>query len=118
MRTGSQHITTVIRGNANIMARLTNGLYWEIAPEGTTTPLATFSITQVPGPSKDFSGQYTVNVFVFEETLTNAATTAAIIVQEIKNSDSNNWRLTNQNSGYTSDVAREAFIQLTFTFKI
>lgn len=118
MDSGAQHITTVITSNAAIMARLTNGLHWEIAPEGTKVPMATFSVTKSPGPSKDFGGEYTLNLYVFDTTLTNSAVTAQVITSQIKVDPSQNWRLTNQNSGYTSDEAREAFIQITFTFKL
>ena len=114
MVTASEYINTTITGNATIAAALTNGFYWELAPEDTATPFATYRIIENPARTKSFSGAYEVSVFVWDATLRAAATVADTIKAEVPQA----WRYTQGRSGYTSTDAKEAYIELLFTFNI
>ena len=116
MQAAAQHIYTTITNNANIMALLTNGFHWELAPEKTNTPFATYRVEEAPF-SKDGANTYTVNFYVWTTKLLAAANIADTIKTEIKNSDVK-WRWVSASSGYTNFEAKEAFIELIFTFKL
>lgn len=118
MKSAAEHVKTVIADNVAITAQLTNGFYWELAPEATDVPFGTYRLEENPPTTKTYDGSYRVSVFVWHENLDNASDAADVIKAQVKNDTSLNWRFISSRSGYTDTDAREAFIEIVFTFNL
>ena len=114
MLAASQHITATVTGNATIMALLTEGFYWELGPEGTNVPFANYTLVETRPKSKDYEGEYRVSIFIWAETLTESATIADVMKNELQP----NWKFESAQNGYTDTDAKEAYIEIVFTFNL
>jgi len=117
MTAAATYIQTTIAGNATIATLLTQGLFWELAPEDVLYPFADFSINQAPGRTKDEGYGYTVDLRVFGENITASAFIADTIMLEMKTIKPT-WKFINATSGYTDTDAKVGFVQITYQFNL
>ena len=111
----AKHITTVLTHPA-ILAVVTGGVYWELADQEAEWPFVNFSFQGDKPISKEGKREYNVFVRIFAESLTQGATIAQEIHNNIKSNS--NWYDRGNRSGYTDNEAKEAFIELTYNFKL
>lgn len=116
MNTAAAHITTVLNSDSELLALLgTNKIHWEFAPDEIELPICNFSIVKAPGPTKNSLGSYTVEVSVYHNTLKEGG----VIAQKIEELGvGSSWRYISTSCQYSSVEPKEAFLNITFTFKL
>lgn len=112
----SEHITTVLRV-APITSILSGGLWWELAEKDTQAPFATYTIGSEGKFSKDGINGFDVQIRVFAEGLNEASRIAQTIDNYIKDSEYN-WRSRGARSGYNDQPQQDAFIEISYNFKL
>ena len=118
MNAAAAHIKTIIDSDAALTALIPGGLFWELAPEGTEVPFATFRVEQTPAATKNYSGSYRVTFFIWDSTLTKSGVIHEAMKTSIENNDSATWRFIGATSSYREADAKEAFIESIFTFNL
>lgn len=95
---------------------ITNGKhFWGLADEKTQEPFITYKIRENSEATKDRSGDYDVDIYIWEKGLTKAG----IIYDKIKTvARSLNFRYRGGESDYTDGEARTAYIRMGFNIKI
>lgn len=116
MKEAAEHVTEVLSEPA-ITASVTGGIFWELAEEDSDFPLVTFSISDSGPATKNSFSQYQVKLRVFAERLSQAATITNTIRASVK-AGSNSWRDRGASSGYRDPEGKEAFIEITYEFKL
>jgi hypothetical protein len=113
----AKHITTTL-SDAAILALVTGGIYWELADQDAAMPFANYSFKASKKITKDGIREYEVKLRVFAENL-NAVSTIAETISERLDLTSR-WKENPDfiNMGYTDNEAKEAFIELTYNFKL
>jgi hypothetical protein len=114
--TAAQHITTVLQ-ELEIQNVIEDRVYWELAEEDSIFPFVTFSITNIGPVSKDRFSEFEAKVRIFDKSLTAAATVSSVIRESVSNNYSH-WRDKGAVSGYTDTEAKEAYIEITYNFKL
>lgn len=115
MLKASETVEQDLLANAALQTAIEGKHYWELAPDNTKAPFATYRITQNPAPSKDRPGDYDLEVWCWESNLTKAAQLAELVKTALENA---HHRFRGALSGYTDDDKKEGFIKLMFNFKL
>ncbi|WP_281681831.1 hypothetical protein [Zunongwangia profunda] len=90
-------------------------VFWELAEEKTKYPFGTYSFTDGRPLTKEGLRDTEVKIRIFANNLTEASTIAKTVRDTI--SVTTNWKDRGGRSGYTSDEAKAAFLELTYEFK-
>ncbi len=112
----AKHITTTLSDPA-ILAAVTGGVYWELADQDAVVPFVNFSFKGSKKLTKDGIRDYQVTVRLFTKSLNEASTISETISERLD--ATSRWRESPDffKTGYTDPEAKEAFIELTYTFK-
>src|SRR5690606_13642127 len=111
----SEHIySTLDRPAINAVAP--GGIFWALADEKTVKPYITYVFTGGPQATKDHLRDHQVNIRIYANNLTEGATIAEVIQEELE--AVRPWK----DRGYVSDYAdpetQEAYVGLTYEFKL
>lgn len=115
MKAAAETVQADLTADAALQAVVAGKHYWELAPKGAKVPFLNFRIRENKRPSKDLAGNYQLQVFCFDETLTAAAELSELVKTALVNA---NHRYQGGESGYTDDEAKEGYIQLNFNFNL
>jgi hypothetical protein len=113
----AEHITTTL-SDAAILALVTGGIYWELVEQDAVLPYAGFTFKGSKKITKDGIREYEVRFRVFSENLNSASTIAETVSERLD--QTSRWKENPDfiNMGYTDSEAKEAFIELTYNFKL
>jgi len=111
----AEHITTSLN-QPDIFNEVGDNIYWELAEEETTYPFITFTVQGERPVTKEGMRDYEVKVRVFAKSLTASATIGKVITDTLK--ETSTWKDRGMRSSYTDNEAKEAFIELTYNFKL
>lgn len=113
----AEHITTTL-SDAAILALITGGIYWELVDQDAVLPYAGYSFKGSKKTTKDGLREYEVKFRVFSESLNSASAIAETVSQRIDLTSRWKESVDFIASGYTDYEAKEAFIELTYNFKL
>ena len=111
----AEHINITLNQPA-IFNQVGEHIYWELAEEDTDYPFITFTVQGERPVTKEGMRDYEVKVRVFAKSLTASATIGKVITDTLK--DTTTWKDRGMRSSYTDNEAKEAFIELTYNFKL
>ena len=112
----SEHITAILR--APQISDLVNAkLFWELAEEETTFPFITYSVSSDGVVTKDGFSGYSVQIRVFAEGLNTASTIGKEVDSYLKDNKIP-WRNRGARTGYNDPPRQEAYLEITYNFKI
>lgn len=115
MKAAAETVQADLLADTALQAVISGAHYWELAPKEATLPLITFKLRENKRPAKDLGGNYDLQVFCFEKTLTAAAELSELVKTALINA---NHRYQGGESGYTDGEAQEGYIQLNFNFNL
>jgi len=115
MKQAAEHIGTLLSLPA-INAVVDDDVYWELADAETVAPFLTYSVKAGAKITKEGIRNYEVAVRVFTPTLNTSAEIGDVVNQAI--TANSNWREQGVQTGYIDAEAKEAYLELTYTFKL
>lgn len=115
MTEAAKHITEVLK-LPNIATEI-QGAFWELAEAGTQYPFVNFSINDEGPVSRDGARGYNTQLRIYAKSLTEGSRIGTVIQDEIKASGYQ-WKDRGGRSTYSDSEAKEAYIELTFEFKL
>ena len=115
MKQAAEHIGTLLSLPA-INAVVGDDVYWELADAATVAPFLTYSVKAGAKITKEGIRNYEVAVRVFTPTLNTSAEIGDVVNQAI--TANSNWREQGVQTGYIDAEAKEAYLELTYTFKL
>lgn len=107
-----QNITDTMGGNK---------VFWGLAKSGTTGAFITYVISHGASETKEGRFPYKAEIWLFDKSLTDAATKAKAVIGHIKNNllaQQHRWKLESSDGDYTSQEGDQAYIKITYNFKL
>ncbi|MEO0573211.1 MAG: hypothetical protein AAF039_16005 [Bacteroidota bacterium] len=118
MNEAAEKIKSMITTHQPLVDMLSGGLHWELAPETVERPFITFSLSENQKATKERSGDYDVQLFIWAINLTASGQVKELVEDAALAYNEVGFRYRGANTGYTTDEARDAFLQMNFNFKI
>ena len=91
-------------------------VFWDLATQEKELPFVNFKLSNTGPITKDGSAQYSVDIFVFANSLNQGGTIADAIETAIKES-SYNWKFRGNETGYNYSDGREGLCTINYEFK-
>lgn len=115
MKQAAEHIGTLLSLPA-INAVVGDDVFWELADADTVAPFLTYSVKAGGKITKEGLRNYEVAVRVFTSTLNKSAEIGDVVNEAI--TANSRWKDQGIQTGYIDAEAKEAYLELTYTFKL
>ena len=115
MNLAAQKIETDLAAYAPLGAVVGEKHYRGLAPKNAKVPFIVYKIKENKRATKDYTREYEVQIYCFQNSLTNASTLSDLVRDAMPDTE---YRYQGGSEDYSDLEGKEAYVELNFNFKI